>query len=82
MGAIFFVCSQGHLPMVVTLIQHGADAEALDGEGLTPFHLASQYGHTGIVLYLLARLQVDKSRYTVVDYKYTSYCMNQLLENV
>ncbi|RWS17662.1 zinc finger protein-like protein [Dinothrombium tinctorium] len=40
---------QGHLQMVVLLLQHGADPSVFDGEGCNCLHLASQFGHTSIV---------------------------------
>ncbi|XP_018015557.2 palmitoyltransferase ZDHHC17, partial [Hyalella azteca] len=46
---------QGHLGMVVLLIQYGADPSMRDGEGCSCIHLAAQFGHTAIVAYLLAR---------------------------
>uniref|UniRef100_A0A2P2I5D9 Palmitoyltransferase n=1 Tax=Hirondellea gigas TaxID=1518452 RepID=A0A2P2I5D9_9CRUS len=46
---------QGHLGMVVLLIQYGADPNIRDGEGCSCIHLAAQFGHTAIVAYLLAR---------------------------
>ncbi|KAF2352935.1 Ankyrin repeat-containing domain [Trinorchestia longiramus] len=46
---------QGHLGMVVLLIQYGADPGVRDGEGCSCIHLAAQFGHTAIVAYLLAR---------------------------
>jgi len=48
---------QGHLPMVVLLMQYGADPSLRDGEGCSCLHLAAQFGHTSIVAYLVARGQ-------------------------
>ena len=48
---------QGHLPMVVLLIQHGAEPSLVDGEGYNCLHLASQFGFSSIVAYLLAKGQ-------------------------
>ncbi|RWS29021.1 zinc finger protein-like protein [Leptotrombidium deliense] len=48
---------QGHLQMVVILMQHGADPSIFDGEGCTCLHLAAQFGHTSIVAYFLAKGQ-------------------------
>ncbi|XP_071809024.1 palmitoyltransferase ZDHHC17-like [Asterias amurensis] len=48
---------QGHLPMVVLLMQYGADPSLRDGEGVSAIHLACQYGHTAIVAYLIAKGQ-------------------------
>ena len=46
---------QGHLQMVVLLMQHGADPDLKDGEGCSGLHLAAQFGHTAIVGYLVAK---------------------------
>lgn len=46
---------QGHLKMVVILVQHGADPTISDGEGCNCLHLAAQFGNTSIVAYLLAK---------------------------
>ena len=46
---------QGHLQMVVLLMQHGADPDLKDGEGCSGLHLAAQFGHTAIVAYLIAK---------------------------
>lgn len=48
---------QGHVSMVVLLMQHRADPSLLDGDGFNCLHLASQYGHTSIVAYLVAKGQ-------------------------
>ncbi|XP_023244281.1 palmitoyltransferase ZDHHC17-like [Centruroides sculpturatus] len=48
---------QGHLAMVVLLMQHGADPSLRDGEGCACIHLAAQFGHTAIVAYLVAKGQ-------------------------
>ncbi|XP_064480715.1 palmitoyltransferase ZDHHC17-like [Ornithodoros turicata] len=48
---------QGHLGMVVLLLQHGADPSVVDGEGCSCIHLAAQFGHTAIVAYLVAKGQ-------------------------
>lgn len=53
---------QGHLSMVVLLIQNGADASLLDGEGYNCLHLATQFGMSSIVAYLLAKgLNIDST---------------------
>ena len=46
---------QGHLSMVVTLVQHGASLDILDAEGLAPIHVAAQAGYSSIVAYLVAK---------------------------
>ncbi|XP_054164715.1 palmitoyltransferase ZDHHC17-like [Oppia nitens] len=48
---------QGHLSMVILLMQHRADPSILDGEGTNCLHLAAQFGHTSIAAYLLAKNQ-------------------------
>lgn len=48
---------QGHLSVVVILMQYGADPSLLDGEGCSCLHLAAQFGHTAIVAYLIAKGQ-------------------------
>ncbi len=45
---------QGHLSTVILLTKHGADPMIFDGEGFQSLHLASQFGHTAVVAYLLA----------------------------
>ncbi len=49
---------QGHLSMVVQLMKYGADPSLIDGEGCSCVHLATQFGHTSIVAYLIAKGQV------------------------
>lgn len=46
---------QGHLPMVVLLLKHGADPSLEDVEGFACLHVAAQNGYTNIVAYILAR---------------------------
>ena len=46
---------QGHLSMVVLLMNNGADASILDGEGYNALHLAAQFGHTAIVAFLVSK---------------------------
>jgi ankyrin repeat protein len=45
----------GHLDAAQLLLDHGADANALDNNNMTPLHLASQCGHLKIVQLLLRR---------------------------
>lgn len=52
---IHWAVRQGHLPMVVKLMAHGADPTFKDGEGCDCLHLAAQLGHTAIVAYLVAK---------------------------
>ena len=48
---------QGHLNMVILLIQHRADPSLLDGDGCNCLHLAAQNGFTSIVAYFIAKGQ-------------------------
>ena len=43
--------------MVAFLLSHQADPSLLDGEGYSSIHLASMFGHTDIVAYLVAKGQ-------------------------
>uniref|UniRef100_A0A673G5V7 Uncharacterized protein n=1 Tax=Sinocyclocheilus rhinocerous TaxID=307959 RepID=A0A673G5V7_9TELE len=43
--------------MVVQLMKYGADPSLIDGEGCSCVHLATQFGHTSIVAYLIAKGQ-------------------------
>ncbi|CAF4681566.1 unnamed protein product, partial [Rotaria sp. Silwood2] len=47
----------GKLPMVIFLLSHNAQASLFDGEGFSSIHLASMFGHTDIVAYLIAKGQ-------------------------
>lgn len=49
---------QGHLPMVILLIQHGADPALIDGEGFSSIHLAVLFQHMPIIAYLISKGQV------------------------
>jgi ankyrin repeat protein len=46
---------QGHLAATVLLMKAGADPLLSDAEGSQCIHLASQFGHTAVVAYLIAR---------------------------
>lgn len=46
---------QGHLPAVILLVQAGADPTIRDVEGCSCIHIASQFGHTSLVAYFIAR---------------------------
>ncbi|XP_051707823.1 palmitoyltransferase ZDHHC13 isoform X2 [Oryctolagus cuniculus] len=48
---------QGHLPMVILLIQHGADPALIDGEGFSSIHLAVLFQHMPIIAYLISKGQ-------------------------
>ena len=52
---VHWAVRQGHLPMVVLLIRHGADPDFKDAEGLNCLHLAAQLGHTAVAAYLVAK---------------------------
>lgn len=46
---------QGHLASTVLLVQAGADPTIQDAEGCACLHLASQFGHTAVLAYLIAK---------------------------
>ncbi|XP_045480575.1 palmitoyltransferase Hip14 isoform X1 [Harmonia axyridis] len=46
---------QGHLEAVVLLMNAGADPTLRDAEGCSCIHLSSQFGHTALVAYFIAR---------------------------
>ncbi|XP_039257376.2 palmitoyltransferase ZDHHC17-like [Styela clava] len=46
---------EGHLPMVVLLMQYGADPNVRDAEGCASIHVAVQCSHSNIVAYLIAK---------------------------
>lgn len=46
---------QGHLEAVVILMNSGSDPTLRDAEGCSCIHLASQFGHTALVAYFIAR---------------------------
>ncbi|KAK9885661.1 hypothetical protein WA026_012424 [Henosepilachna vigintioctopunctata] len=46
---------QGHLEAIVILMNSGADPTLRDAEGCSCIHLASQFGHTALVAYFIAR---------------------------
>ncbi|XP_056209212.1 palmitoyltransferase ZDHHC13 [Falco biarmicus] len=48
---------QGHLPMVILLMEYGADPSLIDGEGFSSIHLAVLFQHMPIVAYLLSKGQ-------------------------
>nr|XP_023673795.1 palmitoyltransferase ZDHHC13 isoform X2 [Paramormyrops kingsleyae] len=48
---------QGHLPMVILLMRHGADPSLSDGEGFCSLHLAVLFQHMPIAAYLMAKGQ-------------------------
>uniref|UniRef100_A0A452V3X4 Palmitoyltransferase n=1 Tax=Ursus maritimus TaxID=29073 RepID=A0A452V3X4_URSMA len=48
---------QGHLPMVILLLQYGADPTLIDGEGFSSIHLAVLFQHMPIIAYLISKGQ-------------------------
>ncbi|XKL65461.1 hypothetical protein PGB90_008881 [Kerria lacca] len=46
---------QGHLMSVILLMQHGANPEFIDAEGLACIHVAAQFGHTAVIAYFIAK---------------------------
>ena len=40
---------------VVLLMQHGADPNFHDDEGLACVHVAAQFGHTAVLAYMIAK---------------------------
>uniref|UniRef100_A0A3Q2GU35 Palmitoyltransferase n=1 Tax=Equus caballus TaxID=9796 RepID=A0A3Q2GU35_HORSE len=48
---------QGHLPMVILLLQYGADPTLIDGEGFSCIHLAVLFQHMPIIAYLISKGQ-------------------------
>ncbi|UJR21184.1 hypothetical protein I4U23_024282 [Adineta vaga] len=47
----------GKLDMILFLLSNGAQPELMDGEGFACIHLASIFGHSAIVAYLIAKGQ-------------------------
>lgn len=45
----------GHVPMCVLLLQSGADPLQRDIEGFATLHLASMFGHSNVVAYLIVK---------------------------
>jgi len=48
---------QGHVAIVIMLLQYGGEPSIKDGEGCAAIHLAAQFGHTAILGYLIAKGQ-------------------------
>ena len=58
--AMHFASMQGHLECVKTLLQHGAQVNIVDENGMTALHFAAYYGHATVVQALLrAGAEVD-----------------------
>jgi hypothetical protein len=45
----------GHVQMVILLMQHGANPQLFDAEGYSTIHLATMFGHSSVVAYLLVK---------------------------
>ena len=50
-----WACSNGSIDLVERLLQHGADVDAVDNDGVTPLMRASFGGHLRVVQLLLTR---------------------------
>ena len=46
---LHYACVLGHRQAVSALLQFGADAEIVDGDGHTVLHLAMEHGHVEIL---------------------------------
>lgn len=53
-----FLFRQGHLSMVILLLNCGADPTLIDGEGYSSIHLAVVFQHMPIIAYLISKGQV------------------------
>lgn len=40
---------------IVLLMQHGADPNFVDAEGMACIHVAAQFGHTAVLAYMVAK---------------------------
>ena len=63
----------GSLPIVQCLIQNGANIEAKDDEQRTPLHIASYYGATDVVRYLLSKGANKKAKCNGLFFHKTPY---------
>lgn len=54
-SALHWSVRQGHLASTVLLLKAGADPTLQDAEGCACLHLASQFGHTAVLAYLIAK---------------------------
>jgi hypothetical protein len=52
---LHWAARHGHVKMVVLLINNGANPLLFDNEGFAVIHLATMYGHSSVVAYLLAK---------------------------
>lgn len=64
---LFFIYRQGHLPMVILLLQYGADPTLIDGEGFSSIHLAVLFQHMSIIAYLISKGQVYFETYIILE---------------
>lgn len=48
--ALHIACMKGHLQIAQLLVRSGADLDAVDDDGNTPLHLASQNSHNGLII--------------------------------
>lgn len=53
--ALHWCVRQGHLAATVLLMEAGSDPTIQDAEGCACIHLASQFGHTAVLAYLIAK---------------------------
>ena len=58
-AAIHFAAAIGHFPIVQYLLQHGADMDHVDNEGISPLWNAAKNGHLAVLQHLL-ELGADK----------------------
>ncbi|OWK17420.1 ZDHHC13, partial [Cervus elaphus hippelaphus] len=63
---------QGHLPMVILLLQYGADPALIDGEGFCGIHLAVLFQHMPIIAYLISKGQAQIAFLGLTSYERTS----------
>lgn len=57
--SLHWAVRQGHLSMCVLLIKHGSDASLKDKQGFNAFHLAAQFGHSELCMYLAGKCNID-----------------------
>lgn len=69
--AIILACKNGHVEVLVALLDAGADADKWNAFGQGPAHIACQYGHVKCLLILLGRgadcTSVDNQGITPMD---------------
>ena len=52
-GALFVAACEGYVDVARSLVDHGADVDVEDGNGLTAVGVAAKYGHYAMVRYLV-----------------------------